>query len=81
MLHKATMQRLTLHAPVRRDLLFKLGVEAPDIVPLSEDAQRTMLASLVKEIDLEGLAGKKTCRIAHGEHGCVFGDDPASTRI
>ena len=33
------------------------------------------------QVDLETLAGKKTCRIAHGEHGCFFGDDPASSRI
>ena len=64
-----------------RDLLFKLGVESPDIASLSEEEQRTMLADLAKKIDLESLAAKKTCRIAHGEHGCFFGDDPASTRI
>jgi len=78
---EAQEDKATMPAKRVRDLLFKLGMEWPDIKDASEDAQREMLARIAPEVDLESLAAKKTCRIAHGEHGCFFGDDPTSTRI
>ena len=64
-----------------KNLLYKLGLELQDFKsePLADQCR--LLQKTAATIDLERLAAKKTCRIAHGEHGCFFGDDPASSRV
>jgi len=64
-----------------KELLFKLGAEWANVNSETVKGQRSMLLELVHNVSIEQLAAKKTCRIAHGEHGCFFGDDPISTRV
>ena len=82
-LEEATILAAQKDADPRRVkfLLYKLGQELRDFKADSPAEQCQLLKKTAETIDLEHLAAKKTCRIAHGEHGCFFGDDPASSRV
>jgi len=71
------------NAPITRvkELLYKLGLEFREFKGDEEAAMRKRLKERVPAVDLEALASKRTCRVAHGEHGCFFGDDPAASRL